>query len=53
MFKDWAVERERDASLRAWELNVVADYGLGEYAGRLGRGDVLRRVHPVQLSAGG
>ncbi len=32
MFKDWAVERERDASLRAWELNVVADYGLGEYA---------------------
>ncbi len=31
MFKDWAVERERDASLRAWELNVVADYGFGEY----------------------
>ena len=31
IFKDWAVERERDASLRAWELNVVADYGFGEY----------------------
>ena len=31
VFKDWAVERERDASLRAWELNVVADYGFGEY----------------------
>ncbi len=31
MFQDWAVERQRDASLRAWELNVVADYGYGEY----------------------
>ncbi len=31
IFKNWAVERERDASLRAWELNVVADYGFGEY----------------------
>ena len=31
IFKDWAVERERDASLRAWELNVVADYGYAEY----------------------
>ena len=31
IFKDWAVERERDASLRAWELNVVADYGYAKY----------------------
>ena len=31
IFKDWAVERQRDASLRAWELNVVADYGYAEY----------------------
>jgi hypothetical protein len=29
--KKWSVERERDASLRAWELNVVADYGYAEY----------------------
>ena len=30
--KNWGVERERDASLRAWEINVVADYGFGEFA---------------------
>ncbi len=28
--KSWNVERERDASLRAWELNQVADYGVFE-----------------------
>ena len=30
---DWVAEAEgkRDASLRAWELNVEADYGFGEY----------------------
>jgi hypothetical protein len=29
--KDWAVEPERDASLRATELNIVGEYGVGEY----------------------
>lgn len=29
--KDWGVETERDASLRATELNIVAEYGVGEY----------------------
>ena len=28
---EWSVEPERDASLRAWELNIVGDYGVGEY----------------------
>jgi len=28
--KDWGVERERDASLRAWEVVYVADYGVFE-----------------------
>jgi hypothetical protein len=27
---DWTTERERDASLRAWEVNMVADYGVFE-----------------------
>ncbi len=27
---DWQTERERDASLRAWELNMVSDYGVFE-----------------------
>jgi len=29
--KEWSVEDERDASLRATELNVVGEYGVGEY----------------------
>ncbi len=28
---EWSVEAERDASLRATELNVVGEYGVGEY----------------------
>ena len=28
---EWEVEPERDASLRATELNVVGEYGVGEY----------------------
>ncbi len=28
---EWSVEPERDASLRGWELNVVGEYGVGEY----------------------
>ena len=28
---EWSVEPERDASLRGWELNVVSEYGVGEY----------------------
>ncbi len=28
---EWSVEPERDASLRATELNVVGEYGVGEY----------------------
>ena len=31
MAKDWEVEPERDASLRATELNIVGEYGAGEY----------------------
>ncbi len=29
--KEWEVESERDASLRATELNIVGEYGVGEY----------------------
>lgn len=29
--KEWGVEDERDASLRATELNIVGEYGCGEY----------------------
>jgi hypothetical protein len=29
--KEWGVEEERDASLRATELNIVGEYGCGEY----------------------
>lgn len=29
--RDWSVEPERDASLRAWELNCVGRYGVGNY----------------------
>jgi len=29
--KDWSVEEQRDASLRATELNIVGEYGVGEY----------------------
>ena len=29
--KEWGVEDERDASLRATELNIVGEYGTGEY----------------------
>lgn len=28
---EWSIEPERDASLRATELNVVGEYGVGEY----------------------
>jgi len=28
---EWAVEPERDASLRATELNIVGEYGVGQY----------------------
>ena len=28
---EWSVEPERDASLRGWELNIVGEYGVGEY----------------------
>lgn len=28
--KGWSEERERDASLRAWEVNLTADYGVFE-----------------------
>ena len=28
---EWSVEAERDASLRATELNIVGEYGVGEY----------------------
>ncbi len=28
---EWSVEPERDASLRATELNIVGEYGVGEY----------------------
>jgi len=28
---EWSVEPERDASLRAWELNIVGEYGVGAY----------------------
>ncbi len=28
---EWSVEPQRDASLRGWELNVVGEYGVGEY----------------------
>ena len=28
---EWSVEPERDASLRATELNVVGEYGVGQY----------------------
>jgi len=28
---EWEVEAERDASLRATELNIVGEYGVGEY----------------------
>jgi len=30
MKRDFAIETERDASLRAWELNATAVYGVGE-----------------------
>lgn len=36
MSKEWDVERERDASLRAWELVIVADYGVKELVDRWG-----------------
>jgi hypothetical protein len=29
--KEWDIEEERDASLRATELNIVGEYGCGEY----------------------
>jgi hypothetical protein len=29
--REWNVEPERDASLRAWELNCVGRYGVGNY----------------------
>jgi N4-gp56 family major capsid protein len=29
--RNWSIEPERDASLRAWELNCVGRYGTGEY----------------------
>lgn len=28
---EWSVEPQRDASLRGWELNIVGEYGVGEY----------------------
>lgn len=28
---EWSIEPERDASLRATELNIVGEYGVGEY----------------------
>ena len=28
---EWSIEPQRDASLRGWELNVVGEYGVGEY----------------------
>lgn len=28
---EWSVEPERDASLRAWELNIVGEYGVAAY----------------------
>ena len=28
---EWDIEEERDASLRATELNIVGEYGVGEY----------------------
>lgn len=31
MAKEWDIEEERDASLRATELNAVTEYGVGEY----------------------
>ena len=34
--QEWNVERERDASLRAWELNAVSDYGVGELRDQYG-----------------
>jgi hypothetical protein len=29
--REWNVEPERDASLRAWELNIVGRFGYGNY----------------------
>jgi len=29
--REWNVEPERDASLRAWELNCVGRYGVANY----------------------
>jgi len=31
MAREWSVEPERDASLRAWELNCVGRYGVANY----------------------
>lgn len=36
MSDEWDIERERDASLRAWELVIVADYGVKELVDRWG-----------------
>ena len=30
MKRDFQIERQRDASLRGWELNATAIYGVGE-----------------------
>ena len=36
MSKEWSIERERDASLRGWELVAVADYGAFELVDKWG-----------------
>jgi hypothetical protein len=44
---EWSVEPERDASLRATELNIVGEYGIGEYLG----GWIVEMNHDATLPA--